>query len=216
MLVPPKPSGHEEIFLRRHARHARGLRVVTRSEGVVVEGSVDSYYRKQLLLRDAAAFWGPYAVRADITVRRSLTSPQPARAATANSRKVLLAAADPAVLDRCSAELTRHGYDVTAVGNGLGCLANLRAGGYDTLVIVGRLPWGGSNGLLELASSAGYLDRTRAIYVGDRGGLESLSDTVVDRLSLVSVLSDRVEQLVVAAVDGEPTGGKRSPTPVDG
>lgn len=73
MPLPPVPPTAEDAFLRRHARHSARLRVTRRNGEVELEGDVDSYYRKQLVLRDAVAVWGWAAVRARIIVRRPAT-----------------------------------------------------------------------------------------------------------------------------------------------
>lgn len=70
MLVPSASATAEDAFVRRHARHIFQFRLTRGDGGVELEGVVDSYYRKQLVLRDAVAVWGWPALRTRITVRR--------------------------------------------------------------------------------------------------------------------------------------------------
>jgi hypothetical protein len=70
VVVLPTPSAAEVAFIGQHARYARHLIVVHRADVVELVGEVDSFYRKQLLLRDATRVWGWTAIRANILVRR--------------------------------------------------------------------------------------------------------------------------------------------------
>ena len=70
MVVLPPPSAAELAFLDQHARYALHIRVIHHADGVELVGEVDSFYRKQMLLRDAARVWGWTAIRANILVRR--------------------------------------------------------------------------------------------------------------------------------------------------
>lgn len=216
MLAHPAPVAAEDAFVRRHARHLSQLRLIRCDGGVELEGVVDSYYRKQLVLRDAVAVWGWPALRARITVRRPNSDAWPGRTTDGAGRRVLLAAADPLVLARYAAGLAHSCYDVTTAGTGLGCLESLRAGGYDVLVLVGSLPWGGSNGVLDVACDADFRGRPRAVYVGDRTGLDGLPAAITGRLTHIAVTTPTVEEAVGRAVAECERIGKLFSTPVGG
>lgn len=200
MLIPPTASAAEASFLSTHARHASRLRVIRRDDRVEVEGEVDSFYRKQLLLRDAAAVWGGDSLRANITVRRPVPEVRSETPADVPRPRVLLATAEPLTLACCAGELRRCGFDVTATDTWTGCLKSLRAGGHEVLVLVGQLPGGGSDGVLELASAAGHLDRMLVICVGELVKLEGLSEEVTCRLIHVSDTTSTIEKAVARAV----------------
>jgi CheY-like chemotaxis protein len=216
MLVQPVSAAAEDAFVRRHARHISRLRLTRRDGGVELEGVVDSYYRKQLVLRDAVAVWGWPALRARITVRRPNSDARSGRSTDGTGRKVLLAAADPAVLEGCAAGLACRGYDVTAASTGLGCLESLRAGGYDMLVLVGSLPWGGSNGVLDVACAAGLRGRPWAIYVGDRTGLDGLPAAITGRLTHIAETTPTAEEVVARLITECERIGKSLSAPVGG
>ena len=96
---------------------------------------------------------------------------------------VLLAEADRDLRNGYSDFLSRHGFQVDTVTNGLECLAKLRRFVPDMLVLDLELPWGGGDGVLALLCEDSRLVPTRVILMS---GIHSGS--VLDNLAMPPVV----------------------------
>ena len=59
--------------------------------------------------------------------------------------------------------LSRLGYDVTVVENGLQCLSEFRALRPDILILDPHILWGGSQGVVRVLRDEGHLEGTRVL-----------------------------------------------------
>ncbi len=62
--------------------------------------------------------------------------------------KILIADADVLFLALCRHSFTSEGYQLETTATGLDCLARLREGQPDLLILDWSLPWGGGDGVL--------------------------------------------------------------------
>src|SRR5262245_30195237 len=90
--------------------------------------------------------------------------------------RILLAEADPARRVFWGKALRRGGFEVTTAGDGLGCVAQLRARPPDALVLDPDLPWGGGEGVLAMMFEDETVPVLPVVAVGsDPGGAGSRS-----------------------------------------
>jgi hypothetical protein len=185
-----------------HGRYLRGLRVVARDGGVEVEGEAPDFYRKQLVIRDVLASPAGPTARVRVVVRGGPGArpggdgvtpvSAPAVDPSGGGRTAVVASGHRRLLDRCAARAARAGYRVVTAVTGLDCLARLRNDRPDLLVLVGNLPWGGSEGVIQAAGESGAQAGTAVVCVGRVVGLDRLSlpAAPVFQLSLAAFLDD--------------------------
>lgn len=63
--------------------------------------------------------------------------------------RLLIADSDPTMTELYETYFSDKGYQVVTAGNGLQCLQAIREHMPDVLVLEEKLPWGGSDGVLE-------------------------------------------------------------------
>lgn len=195
--------------LRRRHDRIRDLRLRDGADGLEVDGETSTYHALQLLIRDVLALGIAPRVRVRVAVRGPRATPDPTphrqpEPAPSGDRGVLIAAADTALLARCTARLARAGYQVASAATGLECLNELVTRPPRLLVLIGRLPWGGSSGVLHLAHEEGYLDRMAVAYLGDPGGLDGLSEALLGKLAQVRLASEFDDDAVCGVVIAGP------------
>lgn len=81
--------------------------------------------------------------------------------------RILVADADEPLLEIQQSYLWRHGHDVKIACNGLDCLSILRQYRPDVMVLNSDLPWGGSEGVLQLMGNDPTLRNTPVILTTD-------------------------------------------------
>lgn len=191
-------SGLEAALGGLHGRYLRNFRVIERGTRIDVEGEAPDYYRKQLVIRDVRALGAFPEARVRLTVGDPTANCRTAGGPKRADRhpNLLIAAADPELLARCKAHCSRVGYRVQTAATGLACMELLLARRPEIMVLIDQLPWGGSNGILQIACEEGYLEQMAAAYIGGRDGLNGLSDAVIGRLFRVVLCPEDTEREV--------------------
>lgn len=191
--APDRTTDLEIVQLTLQAAHRNRIRDLTLTpweDEVELGGEAVSFYAVQLVIRDVLAA-GVRIRRNHIRVRHTTSEnrtpraeSQPAdRPVTRLSAHVVLACADP----RQSAEVAEHlrdsGYEVETTQDGVSCIGLTCRRTPEVLTILGRLPWGGTDGVIEALAEAGRLDSTAVFYAGPEDGLGSLSPACRRRLA---------------------------------
>lgn len=84
--------------------------------------------------------------------------------------RLLVADADEHLLDQCEAYSSLQGIELQTARGGVECVAALRLGPPDVLVLEAELPWGGGDGVLTLMREDDSLARVPVVLLDSNAG----------------------------------------------
>lgn len=210
-VAPARPTLTTTLQTALQTAHRNRIRGLTLSEGeggVELGGEASSYYGVQLLVRDVRA--------AGVGIRRNRIRVRPDSAAQPAGRQspkrhVVLACADHRLAFEAAEVLRADGDAVEVAPDGVTALAVTFRRSPDVLAILGRLPWGGADGVIELLAETGRLSRIAVFYAGPEGELAALPPESIRQLAGVRLTPDGGVGELLDLIQGERVRGCNPP-----